>query len=1189
MKIAHLADLHCCREHAEEALASLRSLAEQIKKSPVDIVCIAGDTWDASMLNTEASGFNRFTDAIRNIADLAPIVMIYGTPSHDTDGSLEIFQKITCKYGITILEPGQAYFLVSGGNIFYEEKAHRACNKNELKALIFGIPEPRKKYLLANNSTGKDETEETIRAAMHKLCFLLGAKRKDYLDIPCVLLYHGDIAGSTLQNDQTIERGTGISITVDELSDTGADYIALGHIHKPQQVGNIPAYYAGSIYPKNFGETHKAGFNMVEFISGNPYGFPVKVDRVDFPHPQNMKIETSFEDWRENPKFMLGETLDVTGKRVWLEITCKKEDRAFINTDSELQGLYQYGAVEGSRVTISELAIETVRAAEITEVNTPARKFEVWAQNSNQEVENTVIEKIKRLENEVMKSAASVSGEWELASLKLRGSIGIRKGLHKDEICLNLANYDNGLIALIGNNGRGKTTLIENCHPYPQMLTRKGKLQDHFCLRDSYREIIYEDRSLKGRGHFIKFLIQVDGQNKSGSCKYYIFDAYGFANLECVNEWQPRPGVDGNLKPYEEVVNGIFGSIDLFLRTAFSTQKPTKDLPDLADATAGEKKSLFVALAGIDYLQRFADAADAKSKLEESKIHDGDIKKQLLQKAIEGKEPETKRLNEAKKARLDAENCLSEITEKGKTAKADMEQKQAAFNAEEIRAQKEIEARKAVDQITAEIKAIEGDITRYTEAAQNKSVYEKHISDYETLQKTVETENQKKQKVTEANMGKQQGYLKQKTEHDQKVKAVEVERDKAVQLKNDIEKLILSYENNIKLYERDSANIEENCPTCGQKLPEEKLVELKARRDQFVDKITKEKAAIKDNKNKLDVVKKRLVEIQDELADLSLDEPDTVKLETFDESILRTATDKLKQFDITNLRAKLENANAAKVRIEGLKNQLVDKNKLFDERFNVVKELTKGIDDTTYGRLRRELDTAISCHEDLTRQYTATKEEIARQEANVEAIMRTLADIEAKEKELAELVESMYQSVKENNAWNTISRAFGKDGIQALELDALAPSISDTANKILESAYGDRFKIAIETTRIGGAGKKTKQIEDFVIKVIDSEDGEAVNLENKSGGEAVWIKRAIYDAFAVIRKRNTNFAFLSCFQDEVDGALDSESKTAYCRMLEAAHAESKLRHTIVITHSNEVKAMIEQKIDMDVLAAKEAA
>ncbi|MDR3201494.1 MAG: hypothetical protein LBT68_08530, partial [Spirochaetales bacterium] len=148
-------------------------------------------------------------------------------------------------------------------------------------------------------------------------------------------------------------------------------------------------------------------------------------------------------------------------------------------------------------------------------------------------------------------------------------------------------------------------------------------------------------------------------------------------------------------------------------------------------------------------------------------------------------------------------------------------------------------------------------------------------------------------------------------------------------------------------------------------------------------------------------------------------------------------------------------------------------------------------------------------------------------------------------------------------------------------LDALAPGIAEIANQILEAAFGGRYRIEISTTRIGGSGRKTKQIEDFIINVIDSEDGAAVPLENKSGGESVWIKRAIYDAFAVIRARNTGFRFLTCFQDEADGALDSAAKTAYCRMLEASHAESKLRHTVIITHSPEVQSMITQKITME--------
>ncbi|MDR2150105.1 MAG: hypothetical protein LBO67_04690 [Spirochaetaceae bacterium] len=327
------------------------------------------------------------------------------------------------------------------------------------EAILFGIPEPRKKYLLAGATVGKNETEEVIRDAMHRLCFVLAASRRDYSAIPCFLLYHGDIAGSVLQNDQTVERGTGIAITIDDLADIGADYYALGHIHKPQKVGNLNAYYAGSIYPKNFGETHKAGFNIVTLEKAGSYGWDTDVERVDFPHPQNLKIEEWYPD--------LNLADDVTGKRVWYEITCKKEDRALINIDRILAELLDEGAVPGSRVTLHDIPVETVRAVEITAVKTPTEKFKVWAENSNIDTPASVIGKIKILENEIELSTVKCTGEWELVSIRLRGATGIKCGIKQDEIAINFDKYAPSLIALSGANGKGKTTLIENCHPHP--------------------------------------------------------------------------------------------------------------------------------------------------------------------------------------------------------------------------------------------------------------------------------------------------------------------------------------------------------------------------------------------------------------------------------------------------------------------------------------------------------------------------------------------------------------------------------------------------------------------------------------------------------------------------------------------------------------------------------------------------
>jgi len=1243
MKIAHIADLHCCRENAEEALASLRFLADYIKKSPVSMVAIAGDTWDASMLCTEGSGFNRFIDAIREIADYAPVAMIYGTPAHDTDGSLEVFRKITCKYGITLLDPAQPYFLteVNGRGKIVQEIPGVAG-----KAVILGIPEPRKKYLLAENTAGKDETEEAVRATMHHLCYQLAAKRREYSDIPCVVLYHGEVAGTVYQNDMTVERGTGIAITIDELADIGADYYALGHIHKPQKVGNINAYYAGSIYPKNFGETHQASFKIVDIESTIENQRLTSVNTVDFPHPRNLKIEKRYPNVQITPEEI--NEIQTGGCKVWLEISCTKDERIQIPPDAGLSTIMNLGAAKGSRVTISDIPIETVRAAEITGASSPDKKFEIWASNSNIEFTENHIIKIDLLGEEISKNDKKTEGAWELLSMRLKGSIGIMRGIKQEEVLVDFANYTNGLIALSGANGKGKTTCIENCHPYPQLFTRRGKLQDHFFLKDSFREVIYRNHV---DGSLWKFLIQIDGQNKSGTCKYFIFKQAEGA------DWEPLNGVDGNLKPYEEALNTIFGPMELFLRTAFITQRTTKHLPDITDATAGEKKSLFVALAGIDYLQHFSDSANEKARLEAAKTHDADIKMQMLREAIAKKPEEEKALKDAE-AVLKTKNVeIAEVMKQGTAARTEMERLQTEWNTEQVRQKQESEAKAAVDNICTEIQNLNFDIDNLTEASGNKSLIEQDIADYEGLQKTIDEENKLKQEFTEKSLKEQQEYAKLKSAHTERVKVVETERDtlcdKRDELnrlirtaennihlaekeeeiernklskplsdrKAELERLILSSQNNIKLYERDAAEINEDCPTCGQSLPADKIAELKAKREEFVQKIatenaeiaelnkcvseiaaealkvientanerhakvTKENADIEKCKNDILELDIRIEELTQQIVDINFEEPLIPAEVIFNDEKLRLAISRQQGVQISDLRTALAQAQEAAIRIEGLRKQIVDKNNLLKAKEAEYARIKQGAE--TGAKIKTDLDAATTLRHELMEKYTALKEEIARTEANIEAVKKNIADVAKKEKEFSTLKEESQKAVSEGQEWELIAKAFSKDGIQALELDALAPGISETANRILESAYGDRFRIEIRTTRIGGAGKKTKQIEDFLIYVIDSEDGEAVLLDDKSGGEAVWIKRAIYDAFAVIRKRNTNFSFLTCFQDETDGALDSASKTAYCRMLEAAHAESKLRHTIIITHSNEVKAMIEQKIDIESL--KEAA
>jgi DNA repair exonuclease SbcCD ATPase subunit len=158
-----------------------------------------------------------------------------------------------------------------------------------------------------------------------------------------------------------------------------------------------------------------------------------------------------------------------------------------------------------------------------------------------------------------------------------------------------------------------------------------------------------------------------------------------------------------------------------------------------------------------------------------------------------------------------------------------------------------------------------------------------------------------------------------------------------------------------------------------------------------------------------------------------------------------------------------------------------------------------------------------------------------------------------------------------------IEKAFSNSGIQALELDSAAPEISDITNAILKETYGDRFTVSFETQRDSSAGKK---IDDFIINVFDAKSGRDKKLDTLCSGESVWIKQSLYYAFSVLRTRRTGFCFKTRFLDESDGSLDAESRIRFVKMIEAAHKACNASLTLLITHSAEVKDILEQKIEL---------
>jgi len=305
IKIIHLSDVHFSRENQGKALLALNTVLEAAEKEQPDLFVISGDLFDRSVNNTASSGFPELVRVIKHMMNIAPVVAVYGTPTHDIPGCYEMFREIDAKHNFTVLKAGKPYFLDEGGHLY--DKAFKVP-----RLLTFGCPEPSKEWFLKDKQLGKAGSDEAIKEGMRSLLLGMGALRKQYPDIPCVLVYHGSVEGKTLNNVQSLP-AFDIEIGREDLALVGADYYALGHI---------------SAFPIDWGELNQKGFNVVEFESllvgmhpGTDKGLDhnAKIKYINFPFPPRKKIVV---DWPLSAD--LGE---IEGYDVWLQIRATKEER----------------------------------------------------------------------------------------------------------------------------------------------------------------------------------------------------------------------------------------------------------------------------------------------------------------------------------------------------------------------------------------------------------------------------------------------------------------------------------------------------------------------------------------------------------------------------------------------------------------------------------------------------------------------------------------------------------------------------------------------------------------------------------------------------------------------------------------------------------------------------------------------
>jgi DNA repair protein SbcD/Mre11 len=268
MKILHLSDIHMGsgfshgridpetgqNTRLQDFVKSLSLAIDRALAEPVDLVLFGGDAFpDATpapyIQQAFAGQFQRLVDAH------IPIVLLVGNHDQHAQGqggaSLSIYRSL----GV----PG----VIVGDKMTTHTIATRSG-----EVQILAIPWINRATLLTREVTEKLSIPEVNQLLLTKLEPRIESEiRTLNPDLPTVVLAHLMADNAVLGAEKLLAVGRGFTIPLSFLTRSSFDYVALGHVHRHQNLNKSndpPIVYPGSIERVDFGEEkEEKGYVMV--------------------------------------------------------------------------------------------------------------------------------------------------------------------------------------------------------------------------------------------------------------------------------------------------------------------------------------------------------------------------------------------------------------------------------------------------------------------------------------------------------------------------------------------------------------------------------------------------------------------------------------------------------------------------------------------------------------------------------------------------------------------------------------------------------------------------------------------------------------------------------------------------------------------------------------------------------------
>ncbi len=699
------------------------------------------------------------------------------------------------------------------------------------------------------------------------------------------------------------------------------------------------------------------------------------------------------------------------------------------------------------------------------------------------------------------------------------------------------------MAAISGQNGAGKSSLLDSITWCVWGVSRLGDNSDSL-VRLGQKEMLVE------------FSFELDGHIYTVK-RARLLKGGGQTVLELLSNSHNL--TEGTIKATQQkIINTLHLTFETFVNSAFIRQGHADEFTTKGPT---DRKRILADILGLANYDALEEKAKEKAKEIQTKMNLLEYQLLEIEAELSQKEEREKKLTLAEEEASKKEVELKDVEKEIKSIELEREVVQTKLKSLQDQEARIEAAQKELVDLKMQISLKENAREEYQGILDQREAIEKN---YAELLKLQEVNKGLEIKRTELIKVKDELNLLRKD-----LQGLEQRRSQAI-AKKQVEIKECETEKQQAQAEIDHLKShKDQCPTCGQMIGEAKNKEI----------ITKNQTKISEIEQKVTALNAELKKIEDYVipqqkeADLKEEEVKKLEEETKEWAELNSKIYQLDKY--LDLQSKLAQAEAG---VKAHEEAILDLKKIYQaQEEQITKQASDLKDLATYQQQLLEIRSRITAQEEI-------REALNRQVLELRGQVGEAKQLVSRAKQMEDLLDKRKAEKKvlqeDKEAFEELSLAFGKKGIQAMIIETAIPEIEDEANALLDRLTEGRMRIALITQKetkgkVTGTGEKG--IVETLDIIISDEMGERP-YEAYSGGEQFRVNFAIRLALSKLLTHRAGAKLQFLVIDEGFGTQDAEGRSRIVEALDAI--KDDFEKILVITHLEELREEFPVRIEV---------